>query len=156
MANRNVSQRLSDSLRNYIAKTVFTYTQTMGLTERHEIEGLTDKVISRLEKDISMDEQTTAKRLEPTLPGMEHLVAPIVPQPPSRDRIEIIAHKPHELAMIVDGTHVKIGEGGYEEKLERLIRLEEDIKNMVLPVDYIDLRFKHKAIVKPLTGKRDQ
>jgi cell division protein FtsQ len=73
-----------------------------------------------------------------------------------RDRIEIIAHKPHELAMIVDGTHVKIGAGGYEEKLERLIRLEEDIKNMVLPVDYIDLRFAHKAIVKPLTGKSDQ
>jgi cell division protein FtsQ len=73
-----------------------------------------------------------------------------------RDRIEIIAHKPHELAMIVDGTHVKIGAGGYEEKLERLIRLEEDIKNMVLPVDYIDLRFAHKAIVKPLTGKSEQ
>jgi cell division protein FtsQ len=73
-----------------------------------------------------------------------------------RDRIEIIAHKPHELAMVVDGTHVKIGEGGYEEKLDRLIRLEEDIKNMVLPVDYIDLRFAHKAIVKPLTGKSDQ
>jgi len=73
-----------------------------------------------------------------------------------RDRIEIIAHQPHELAMIVDGTHVKIGSGGYEEKLERLIRLEEDIKNMVLPVDYIDLRFAHKAIVKPLTGKGDQ
>jgi len=58
--------------------------------------------------------------------------------------------------MIVDGTHVKIGAGGYEEKLERLIRLEEDIKNMALPVDYIDLRFEHKAIVKPLTGKSDQ
>jgi cell division protein FtsQ len=73
-----------------------------------------------------------------------------------RDRIEIIAHKPHELAMIVDGTHVKIGAGGYEEKLDRLIRLEEDIKNMALPVDYIDLRFEDKAIVKPLTGKSDQ
>ena len=93
MANRNVSQRLSDSLRNYIAKTVFTYTQTMGLTERHEIEDLTEKVISRLEKDISMDEKTTAKRLEPTLPGMEHLVAPIFPQPPSKDRIETIVNE---------------------------------------------------------------
>ena len=93
MANRNVSQRLSDSLRNYVAKTVFTYTQTMGLTERREIEELTDKVISRLEKDMSMDEKTTAKRLEPTLPGMEHLVAPIVPQPPSKDRIETIVNE---------------------------------------------------------------
>lgn len=93
MASRNAGQRLSDSLRNYVAKTVFTYTQTMGLKERHEIEALTEKVISRLEKDMSKDEQITAKRLEPTLPGMEHLVAPIVPQPPSKDRIEIIVNE---------------------------------------------------------------
>ncbi len=93
MANRNASQRLSDSIRNYIAKTVFTYTQTMGLKERHEIEGLTEKVISKLEKEMSMDEQTKAKRLEPTLPGMEHLVAPIIPQPPARDRIETIVNE---------------------------------------------------------------
>ena len=93
MASRNVRQRLSDSIRNYVAKTVFTYTQTMGLKERQEIEGLTEKVISRLEKDMSMDEHTAAKRLEPTLPGMEHLVAPIIPQPPSRDRIETIVNE---------------------------------------------------------------
>jgi len=73
-----------------------------------------------------------------------------------RDRIEIIAHTPNELYMIVDGTHVKIGAGGYEEKLERLIRLEEDMTNMALPVDYIDLRFAHKAIVKPMIEKSDQ
>ncbi|MCX6002063.1 MAG: hypothetical protein NTY79_05985, partial [Chloroflexi bacterium] len=60
MANKNVRNRLSDSIRNYIAKTVFTYTQTMGLKERNEIEELTEKVISRLEKNMSMDEQTTA------------------------------------------------------------------------------------------------
>ena len=93
MANRNAGQRLSDSLRNYVAKTVFTYTQTMGLTERREIEELTEKLISKLEKDMAMDEQTTAKRLEPTLPGMEDLVAPTIPQPPSRDRIETIVNE---------------------------------------------------------------
>jgi len=93
MANKSVRNRLSDSIRNYIAKTVFTYTQTMGLKERNEIEELTEKVISRLEKNMSMDEKTTAKRLEPTLPGMEHLVAPIIPQPPSKDRIEAIVNE---------------------------------------------------------------
>jgi cell division septal protein FtsQ len=70
-----------------------------------------------------------------------------------RDRIEIMAHKPHELTMTVDGTCVKMGAGGYEEKLTRLIRLEEDIKNMGIPIDYIDLRFERKAVVKPVTGK---
>jgi cell division protein FtsQ len=70
-----------------------------------------------------------------------------------RDRIEIIAHKAHELTLTIDGTVVKIGAGGYEGKLEKLIRLEEDIKDMGIPVDYIDLRFENKAIVKPVTGK---
>lgn len=70
-----------------------------------------------------------------------------------RDHIEIIAHKPHELSVIIDGTVVKIGAGGYEEKLERLIQLEEDLKNMGIHVDYIDLRFEKKAVVKPVTEK---
>jgi hypothetical protein len=48
---------------------------------------------------------------------------------------------------------VKIGTGGYEEKLDRLIRLEEDIKNMGIPVDSIDLRFENRAIVKQVTNK---
>ncbi|MFZ3137614.1 MAG: FtsQ-type POTRA domain-containing protein [Thermodesulfovibrionales bacterium] len=70
-----------------------------------------------------------------------------------RDHIEIIAHKPHELSITVDGIIVKIGTGGYEEKLDRFIRLEEDIKNMGIPVDSIDLRFENRAIVKPVTDK---
>ncbi len=70
-----------------------------------------------------------------------------------RDHIEIIAHKPHELSVTIDGTVVKVGAGGYEEKLERLVQLEEDVKNMDIQVDYIDLRFEKKAIVKPVTGK---
>lgn len=70
-----------------------------------------------------------------------------------RDHIEIIANKPHELSITVDGIIVKIGTGGYEEKIDRFIRLEEDIKNMGIPVDSIDLRFENRAIVKPVTDK---
>lgn len=70
-----------------------------------------------------------------------------------RDHVEIIANKPHELSITVDGMIVKIGTGGYEEKLDRFIRLEEDIKNMGIPVDSIDLRFENRAIVKPVTDK---
>ena len=68
-----------------------------------------------------------------------------------RDHIEIVAEKPHDLTVVVDGTVVKIGSGGYEEKLGRLIELEEEIKNRGMHVDYIDLRFTNKAIVKPVT-----
>jgi len=70
-----------------------------------------------------------------------------------RDHIEIIAHKPHDLSVSIDGIFVKIGTGGYREKLDRLLRLEEDIKDMGMPVDFIDLRFGNKAIVKPSTQK---
>ncbi len=70
-----------------------------------------------------------------------------------RDRIEVIAHRPHDLSVRVDETVVKVGTGGYEEKIERLVQLEEEIKKMGISVDYIDLRFADKAIVKPATNK---
>jgi len=69
------------------------------------------------------------------------------------DRLEIVAHKPTELSVKIAGVLVKVGEGEYEEKIERLIKLEKDIKNMGVPIDYIDLRFERKAIVKPMSEK---
>jgi cell division protein FtsQ len=70
-----------------------------------------------------------------------------------KDHIEIVAHKPDELAVTIDGIVVKIGAGKYEEKLDKLLYLEKDIKRLGIPVDYIDLRFAGKAIVKPATVK---
>jgi cell division protein FtsQ len=70
-----------------------------------------------------------------------------------RDHIEIVAHKAHELTARIDGLVVKMGAGGYEEKLGRLLQIEEDIKQMAMPVDYIDLRFAGRAIVKPAADK---
>jgi cell division protein FtsQ len=69
------------------------------------------------------------------------------------DRLEIVAHKPTELSVKIDGILVKVGAGEYEEKIERLIKLEKDIKGMGVPIDYIDLRFERKAIVKPMSEK---
>ncbi len=90
---RQARNQLTGSIRNYIAKTVFTYTQTMGLTDRTEQEELTEQVISRLERIMTVEEQTRIKRMEPALPGMEHLVAPIIPKPPSKDQIENIVNE---------------------------------------------------------------
>lgn len=70
-----------------------------------------------------------------------------------RDSLEIIAHKAHDLSVRVDETVVKMGIGGYEEKIERLIQLDEKIKKMGISVDYIDLRFAGKAIVKPVASE---
>ncbi|NWF99176.1 MAG: FtsQ-type POTRA domain-containing protein [Nitrospirae bacterium] len=70
-----------------------------------------------------------------------------------REHIEIKAYKPHEITAVIDGLEVKIGEGQYEEKLDKLLKLEEDIKNMGIHVDYIDLRFSGRAFVKPVIEK---
>ncbi|MEW6108683.1 MAG: FtsQ-type POTRA domain-containing protein [Nitrospirota bacterium] len=67
-----------------------------------------------------------------------------------KDHIEIIAHKPQEMAVNIDGVIVKVGTGEYEDKLFRLAELEEEIKKRNIHVDYIDLRFANRAIVKPV------
>lgn len=67
-----------------------------------------------------------------------------------RQRIEIIAHQPNEVAANLDGVHVKVGAGEHEDKLTRLGEIEEEIKKRRIPVAYIDLRFAKKAIVKPV------
>lgn len=66
-----------------------------------------------------------------------------------KNHIEIIACKPQELTVTIDGTVVKVGSGEYEEKLKRLFELEDEIKRKI-SVDYIDLRFANRVIVKPI------
>jgi len=73
-----------------------------------------------------------------------------------RGHVEIAARKPHEIVVTIDGMVVKMGEGGYEEKLARFLQLEEEIKKLGVPVDYIDLRFAHKAVVKPIHDRETE
>jgi len=68
--------------------------------------------------------------------------------PSRKDHIEIIAHNAPELTTNLDGVIVKIGTGDYSEKLARLKELEEEIRTRNIPVDYIDLRFSNKVVVK--------
>lgn len=67
-----------------------------------------------------------------------------------KDHIEIIARDPEEMAMNVDGTVIKMGAGEYETKLGRLTELEDEIRKRQIPVDYIDVRFSNKVVVKPV------
>lgn len=67
-----------------------------------------------------------------------------------KEHIEIIAGKPREMSVNFDGVIVKVGEGDYEDKLLRLMDLEAEIQTRNIHVDYIDLRFTNKAIVKPI------
>ncbi|MBM4128857.1 MAG: FtsQ-type POTRA domain-containing protein, partial [Nitrospira sp.] len=66
------------------------------------------------------------------------------------EHIEVIASKPEELTTIIDGTVIKIGVGEYREKLQRLVDLKDEIKKRNIPVDYIDVRFANRVIVKPI------
>lgn len=93
MADKQSKNGLSDSVSNYIAKTVFNYTQTMGLTDRHEIEGLTKLVISRLEKNMSVEEKNRKTISEPVFPGMEHLMGTAAPKLPEKEKIESIVNE---------------------------------------------------------------
>jgi len=67
-----------------------------------------------------------------------------------KDHIEIIADKAEEMALNLDGLVAKIGKGEYAEKLMRLMEIESEIKRREIPVDYIDLRFANRVIVKPV------
>lgn len=71
-----------------------------------------------------------------------------------KDHVEIIAHSANEVCVIMDETVVKMGSGRYDEKLERFIQLERELRSRNIPVDYIDLRFGNKAIVKPIAAKK--
>lgn len=54
------------------------------------------------------------------------------------------------LAVNMDGLVVKVGEGRYEEKFARLFELSGEIRKRGIPVDYVDLRFANRVIVKPV------
>lgn len=72
-----------------------------------------------------------------------------------KDRIEIIMPRgagAEEISMQIDGILVKVGHGEYEEKLERLLELEDEIVRKGIPVDYIDLRFSNRVVVKAVNG----
>ena len=67
-----------------------------------------------------------------------------------RENIEIIISEPKELTATIDGTVVKVGAGDFVEKMKRLIELEDEIKRRDIPVDYIDVRFANRVVVKPI------
>lgn len=55
-----------------------------------------------------------------------------------------------DLAVTINGLLVKIGQGEYEEKLKRLFELEQEIKRREIDVEYVDLRFANRVVVKPI------
>lgn len=69
-----------------------------------------------------------------------------------KKRIEIsgIKNGPESLVINIDGLIVKLGEGQYKDKLTRLFELSGEISRRNIPVEYVDLRFANRVIVKPV------
>lgn len=70
----------------------------------------------------------------------------------SRESMVVLADKLSELSVVIDGIYVKIGPYDYQEKLQKFAKLEDFIKSEGMNVEYIDLRFKKRAYVKPLNS----
>jgi cell division protein FtsQ len=69
-----------------------------------------------------------------------------------RNRVEIVADKgPESISMVLDNVVIKMGQGDYEQKLHRLFALEDEIKKRSITVDYVDLRFANRVVIKPLS-----
>jgi len=69
-----------------------------------------------------------------------------------RNRVEIVADKgPESISMVMDNVVIRIGQGDYEQKLRRLLALEDEIKKKAIIVDYVDLRFANRVVVKPIS-----
>jgi len=63
--------------------------------------------------------------------------------------VEITGQKPEDIALKIDKILIKVGMGDFEKKLERLAFVRDEIERRNMTVEYIDLRFADKIIVKP-------
>lgn len=68
----------------------------------------------------------------------------------TQSAVEITGTRPEDLTMRANAINVKIGSGDFEKKLEKLFVVKDEIEKKNIRVDYIDLRFSDKIIVKPV------
>ncbi|MBZ0158047.1 MAG: FtsQ-type POTRA domain-containing protein [Alphaproteobacteria bacterium] len=64
--------------------------------------------------------------------------------------VVITGNRPEDLTMNVGGIAIRVGTGDFEKKLERLAFVREEVQKRNMTVEYIDLRFSNKIIVKPV------
>lgn len=64
--------------------------------------------------------------------------------------IELTGTRPEDVTMKVDDLPVKIGAGNFSRKLEKLDFVRDELAKRNMPVEYIDLRFADRIVVKPL------
>lgn len=68
----------------------------------------------------------------------------------SEGSVEISGNRPEDIVLKADNLLIKIGAGDYDKKLERLRVVKKEIEKRNVRVEYIDLRFADRIIVKPV------
>jgi len=69
--------------------------------------------------------------------------------------IELTGSRPEDVTMRVDGVPVKIGTGDLQSKLEKLDFVRDELARRNMEVEYIDLRFADRVVVKPLKSPKE-
>jgi cell division protein FtsQ len=64
--------------------------------------------------------------------------------------IELSGARPEDITMKVDNIPIRIGAGDLAKKLEKLNFVRDELNKRNMAVEYIDLRFIDKIVVKPL------
>ncbi|MCE5313010.1 MAG: FtsQ-type POTRA domain-containing protein [Nitrospiraceae bacterium] len=72
----------------------------------------------------------------------------------TQSAVEITGSRPEDLTMRANSINVKIGSGDFDRKLEKLFMVKDEIEKKGIRVDYIDLRFSDKIIVKPIAEEK--
>ncbi|MBF0559436.1 MAG: FtsQ-type POTRA domain-containing protein [Nitrospirae bacterium] len=63
--------------------------------------------------------------------------------------VEISGQRPEDITLKVDNIIIKVGMDDFEKKLERLEFVRDEIHKRNMTVEYIDLRFANKIVVRP-------
>lgn len=71
---------------------------------------------------------------------------------PDIDQVEIVLGRLEEMTVNYGTTVIKVGYGNYEEKLQRYMELRDEISRRAIPVEYIDLRYDNRLVVKTVEG----
>jgi cell division protein FtsQ len=64
--------------------------------------------------------------------------------------IEITGTRPEDITLRFDDLTARMGAGEFAKKLEKLYFVKEEISKRSMKVEYVDLRFADKIVVKPL------
>jgi len=71
---------------------------------------------------------------------------------PDMEKIEIATGKLEDMTVQYGATVIKVGYGNYEDKIQRYLELRDEIRRRAIPVDYIDLRYDKRLVVKTVEG----